>query len=362
MKKLVTAGAVLLATLTLAACSSSSSSSSSKTKVTTSSSKKKYTGITKSKFDQIKLSETDGTSLSDVEKSFGKKPSSTSTDTIQDVKTDMNTWTGVANAGLGSTIAVGFSNGHAVSKAISELKVNRSEKIDLNKFNSITNGMSADDVKKSLGEPNGLSITSIAGTSAEDWTYSSGVKGDMDANCIITFQDGVVSGKSQTGLKADNPSKNDESSSNKESSNGTNSNQSNSKKTASNSVNDDTTQLTLSEFVNKYGMSPAAYKIKYQGMSQKEALASTPDGMKSSGEKQSEFQMNHPQTNTNTADNSVQTNNQSSSWKSMTPEDASRFHEEEYKANEYQRDQEGQWYHVDQNGSSRKVDGPHGSY
>ncbi len=41
MKKLVTAGAVLLATLTLAACSSSSSSSSSKTKVTTSHLRKK---------------------------------------------------------------------------------------------------------------------------------------------------------------------------------------------------------------------------------------------------------------------------------------------------------------------------------
>ncbi|MCL3857896.1 DUF3862 domain-containing protein [Pediococcus pentosaceus] len=192
--------------------STGNNKSDTASKAINSSSSKKASGITKSKFDQIKLSETDGTSLSDVEKSFGKKPSSTSTDTIQDVKTDMNTWTGVANAGLGSTIAVGFSNGHAVSKAISELKVNRSEKIDLNKFNSITNGMSADDVKKSLGEPNGLSITSIAGTSAEDWTYSSGVKGDMGANCIITFQDGVVSGKSQTGLKADSSSKHDESS------------------------------------------------------------------------------------------------------------------------------------------------------
>ncbi|WP_239458021.1 hypothetical protein [Limosilactobacillus alvi] len=40
----------------------------------------------------------------------------------------------------------------------------------------------------------------------------------------------------------------------------------------------------LHDFVNKYGESPAAYKMEHQGMSARDALLSTPDNMKSSGE------------------------------------------------------------------------------
>ena len=46
---------------------------------------------------------------------------------------------------------------------------------------------------------------------------------------------------------------------------------------------------TLTDFVNTYGMSPAAYKIQYEGMSEEEALRSTPKEMKSSGEIQLGF-------------------------------------------------------------------------
>lgn len=48
---------------------------------------------------------------------------------------------------------------------------------------------------------------------------------------------------------------------------------------------------TLTEFVNKYGMSPAAYKMQYEGMSELEALQSTPDNMKTSGEIQLQHQL-----------------------------------------------------------------------
>lgn len=48
---------------------------------------------------------------------------------------------------------------------------------------------------------------------------------------------------------------------------------------------------TLTEFVNKYGMSPAAYKMQYEGMSELQALQSTPDGMKTSGEIQLQHQL-----------------------------------------------------------------------
>ncbi|MDO7879948.1 MAG: hypothetical protein Q6A85_10910 [Enterococcus mundtii] len=46
---------------------------------------------------------------------------------------------------------------------------------------------------------------------------------------------------------------------------------------------------TLTEFINKYGMSPVAYKMQYEGMSEEEALQSTSNDMKSSGEIQRGF-------------------------------------------------------------------------
>ena len=45
-----------------------------------------------------------------------------------------------------------------------------------------------------------------------------------------------------------------------------------------------TDETTLSGFINKYGMSPAMYKIQNEGMSEEDALRSTPNSMKTSGE------------------------------------------------------------------------------
>lgn len=45
---------------------------------------------------------------------------------------------------------------------------------------------------------------------------------------------------------------------------------------------------TLTGFVNKYGESPAAYKVEHEGMSTLQALQSTPDNMKTFGEKQTQ--------------------------------------------------------------------------
>lgn len=48
---------------------------------------------------------------------------------------------------------------------------------------------------------------------------------------------------------------------------------------------------TLTDFLNKYGMSPSAYKMEHQGMSEYDALKNTPDNMKDSGEIQTEHMM-----------------------------------------------------------------------
>ncbi|KRL84580.1 DUF5067 domain-containing protein [Ligilactobacillus apodemi] len=45
---------------------------------------------------------------------------------------------------------------------------------------------------------------------------------------------------------------------------------------------------TLSDFINKYGVTPAVYKVQKFGMSPEEALKSTPDELETSGEIQTE--------------------------------------------------------------------------
>ncbi|MDV2621980.1 DUF5067 domain-containing protein [Pediococcus acidilactici] len=52
---------------------------------------------------------------------------------------------------------------------------------------------------------------------------------------------------------------------------------------------------SLTDFVNEHGMSPAAYKMQHDGMSEKEALDSTPRGMKSSGEIQRQNELDNQQ-------------------------------------------------------------------
>lgn len=150
--------------------------------------------INQKNFDKIQISESNGTSREDVEKMFGKKPSSTSTQSIQGTQADMAIWNGTA---LGSTVTVGFVNGHATSKGISGLP--HGKKITSDQFNAINNGMSKDDVQKALGKPFGRTYSSVGGQSAEMWQYNG--KGDLGSNLVITFTNGTVSGKSQAGLQ-----------------------------------------------------------------------------------------------------------------------------------------------------------------
>lgn len=61
---------------------------------------------------------------------------------------------------------------------------------------------------------------------------------------------------------------------------------------ATQTTNNDPTQSgDIHSFVNQYGVSPALYKMQHYGMSQQQALDSTPDNMKTSGELQVQHQM-----------------------------------------------------------------------
>ena len=176
-------------------------SSSSKNGSSNNSSSTKSTGITKSSWDKVNLSESTGTSPDSVRSLFNKKASSTSENTIQNVKSKVYTWDNVSGGGLGSSVTVSFSNDHAISKSITGLKTNRPNKISLSDFDAIQNGTSKTDIQKKFGKPNMYSITNLAGSTTEIWEYTSGVKGDAGANFNLTFANDVVSGKTQSSMK-----------------------------------------------------------------------------------------------------------------------------------------------------------------
>ncbi|KRL01355.1 hypothetical protein FC81_GL001500 [Liquorilactobacillus capillatus DSM 19910] len=178
------------------------SNNSSKTASSKSNSaKKSVTGLTEGNFNKITLSENNGTTVADVQKLFGKKADSTSEQTIQNIKSEMHAFNNVDGGSLGSNIIVGFSNNHAISKAITGIKVDRVKKVSLSEFNNVSNGTTKDKIQASFGKPNGISLTNIGDQTTEIWTYTSGVKGSLGSNFEITFTNDAVSGKTQTNMQ-----------------------------------------------------------------------------------------------------------------------------------------------------------------
>jgi hypothetical protein len=184
--------------------SSSDKTSSSKTVSSSSSTKTDDGKIRLADYNAIKLGDLmkkaeGGSTVDELTKKFGKA-SDTSSNTLEGVKTDMYVWDNV-DGSLGANLSVMFSDGKAVDKAISDLKVSRSSKITLAKFEGIANGKSEADLIKELGNPNGYSENLIDGKTTKMLMYTSGVKGDLGANCTFTLDNGAVSGKSQTSMK-----------------------------------------------------------------------------------------------------------------------------------------------------------------
>lgn len=164
-------------------------------------SKKPVSKVTQANFDKIQVSESNGWTQDQVKKLFGKDADSTSSQTIENVKADDLIWNNVDGGDIASAITIGFSNNHVISKGIAGIKVDREKKITLADFNKIQNGMSKDNVKKLVGDPNGYDLSSIAGQTSNMWEYTSKVSGDIGANFNVTFTNDVVSGKSQSSMK-----------------------------------------------------------------------------------------------------------------------------------------------------------------
>lgn len=156
--------------------------------------------ITLEQFNNIALDATNGTTWDTIKPIFGT-PVSHTTANVQDTDVDVQNWDNVANSTSGAMISIGFTANHAVSKTITNLKVTRSSKIDIQKFAEIESDLSEDQVTKILGKPNSYNASNINGNSLTELTYSSDIKGDSGAKIVITLTNGKVSKQVQNGVK-----------------------------------------------------------------------------------------------------------------------------------------------------------------
>lgn len=201
-KKIALVAATSLAALSLTACgaSTSSQSSSSSKSATTSASSKSTNKVNESNFNKIKIG-SNGSTIKQVQALFGKKASQTSEVQVSGITAKNYTWSGLEGGNTVSGISVAFANGKAVQKTITGKKVTRSKKISQADFEKVQTGMSKSQVKKLLGEPDTFSYAVINGQSIDVFSYTTGVKGDVGANAMFTFNNDAVTTKSQSGLQ-----------------------------------------------------------------------------------------------------------------------------------------------------------------
>lgn len=170
----------------------------------TSSSKKNDGKITRAQFDAIKIGDLmssgqGGTTLDALTAQFGKASNTTSS-TTNNVKTDIVSWNNV-EGGWGATVSVTFTNNNAVAKNLTGFKLTRSQKISLADFNGFANGLKYTDFTAKWGQPDYYQETLIAGTTTIIAGYTSGVQGSLGANFNVTFENGALTGKTQSNMK-----------------------------------------------------------------------------------------------------------------------------------------------------------------
>lgn len=181
-----------------------STAKSSQASKSSSSSKKDDGKITRAQFDAIKIGDLmkgaeGGATIDQLKQEFGE-PSSSSSDTTNDVKTDLLTWDNV-QGGFGANIIVSFTNGKAFGKNLTGFKLSRKQKIDLAAFNSWQNGMKYADFTAKYGQPDYYDESLIGGSKTVTAGYTSGVKGDFGATFNVTFTNDALSGKTQSNMK-----------------------------------------------------------------------------------------------------------------------------------------------------------------
>lgn len=205
MKKIVTLGVTALAALSLVGCGNNSSGSSKENKAATSSSAKVASNeITREQFDAIKIGDlmkqgSGGDTLQTLTDKFGK-PQSTSETTTSGVKTKSVTWTNVTG-GFGASVIVQFVDDHAASKNLTGFKINRSQRITLDNFNSLQTGQSYTDITDKISKPDSYNEMILSGVKTTTATYVTGVQGDSGAHFVLTFNNDTLASKTQTNMK-----------------------------------------------------------------------------------------------------------------------------------------------------------------
>ena len=133
-----------------------------------------------------------GSTESDVEKLLGK-PFSSSTSDFQGVKTQINMWSKSS-----VSITVQFTDSRTVSKNITGFKFSRQPKLDINAYNTISDGSSYNDVVAKYGEPDGLNEMLVSGQRTVTAYWFTGAK---NGSAVLTFTNGRLTSKSQSNLE-----------------------------------------------------------------------------------------------------------------------------------------------------------------
>lgn len=210
-KKLLAISAIALAsTSMLTACGNSNSSSSDTTKTTKTAKKapkKVATTISANKklrdgFDKVKVGDimqqgNGGSTYKQAVAILGE-PTTTTTTKSSGIKVKSVSWTKGR-----VTIAIGFVKNNVISKSIAGFTFNdRGKKLDLKAFNSIQDGSSYDSLVSKYGEPDGLSVATIAGQTTTGATYFTGINAKSSgASATFDFTNNKLTTKSQTNLK-----------------------------------------------------------------------------------------------------------------------------------------------------------------
>lgn len=162
------------------------------TSTTTTSSAESKQGLTEEKYNSIDS----GMTYDEVVALIGEDGTNISETEIGGVKTSVYEWKSSESFG---NATITFSDGKVVNKAQFGVASGDDVEITLDQFNAIETGMTYDEVVSVLGgEGSLLSESDIAGSNAQIYMWSGT---SLGANANVTFSDGKVIAKAQSGLK-----------------------------------------------------------------------------------------------------------------------------------------------------------------
>lgn len=197
MRRVLTIGLTLVASLSLAACSNNSSSKSKPDSSTSSSKKTSAKSVTLSQYNSVKIGD-NGSAEKSIKTKFGKSTVETETEIPgAKKKATQYTWNNVDKSLKGASVNVQFIDGIAVGKGY--VDASNSTKVTDSKYKAIQTGTDFKTVKKQLGTPAGEIMSDVSSVNSQVLTYTNGTK------CLsFTFMNNKLMSKSKTDLGQSN--------------------------------------------------------------------------------------------------------------------------------------------------------------